>query len=98
MSNFEPTLQEVVGIIEEINMEMPEELYDLGISPLTVLVEPLCGFYVKAFGTCIWSEENDCRDYLVDEHLGEVDEKADLKEYLKCEMGRICNLIMLGVS
>ena len=98
MSNFEPTLEEVVRVVADINDNMPEDLFDLGITPLTVVCVSYYDVYVKAFGSVIWDNDNDDRDYLLDGDMKETNEKEDLYCYLKYKTERICKLILGGLD
>lgn len=99
MSNLEPTLQEVIDIVDDINKRMPEALGEefSGVL-LTVVHAGYCGTYVKMFGEVLWAEEDDDRDYLVDEQCEEIEEKEDLKEYLEAQIYNICKLILKGLD
>lgn len=98
MSNLEPTLQEVIDTVYEINEGMPESVSDIMGDLLIVTHNDYQGTYIKMLGYTLWSSDNDCRDYLVDGQCDEIEEKKDLKQYLEEQVYNICKLILKGLD
>lgn len=92
MSNANPTMEEIVQVVANINGSFSDVLYHrcTHLEPPTLLTIESDGYetLVKCLGDFIWSTEDDYRDYLFDEKTGEdiLDEigdkaKEDLEEY-----------------
>lgn len=92
MSNANPTMEEIVQVVDNVNGSFSDVLYHkcTHLEPPTLLTIERGDYVtlVKCLGDIIWNTEDDYRDYLFDDETGEeiLDEegdeiKEDLEEY-----------------
>lgn len=98
MSNIDPTLEEVISIVDEINIAMPVALSEEYVSPLTVVYETWGIYGVKAFDIVVWSSSEDEREYLEGSEGRFIDEKEDLESYLRRTLTKICTVVLEGLN
>lgn len=92
MSNEEPTLQEVIDVVDELNYSLPETSRGNGVAYNINVHEGV--YTIKLLGHCIWDSDNDCRGY-VDRLDGPV--KEDLRWYLRLQIIQCIGDISVGL-
>ena len=93
MSNETPTFEEVKHVVDTINNLYEEEyLQDERIViPFTICVAEAVhdSFYIRVLGTLIWSNDEDHRPYIDEEHPEYeegVDKKVSLEDHIVSEL------------
>lgn len=100
MSNSNPSVKELLDVVEDINCKWWESG---GADVFGVLLELQSDGYthiLKCLGTAIWDSENDVRSYLEDDEgicilVNGEEQVEDLRIYIRNEIGSIINYLQI---